>query len=139
MPMPGEYENASRDFDSFIEDAKQESLLQTSHQTYTMVQSVFQAFRRRLSVNDAIRFANVLPAVARALFVADWDPDEPQKPFEDLEAMTRDVRTLRPNHNVSPDTAIHDVSVALRKHVRADTFDVLLASLPAGAAEFWRV
>jgi uncharacterized protein (DUF2267 family) len=41
---------------------------------YTMTQGVFQVFRRRLNVTEALRFADTLPPVLRAIFVADWNP-----------------------------------------------------------------
>ena len=138
MPVPPQYQRATDDFFAFLSEARDQAGLVTTNQAYTMVQGVLQTFRRRLSLPDAIRFVGVLPAVVRALFVADWDPDEPQLPFGNLEAMTAEVQALRPNHNFAPKTAIRDVTVALRKHVDSATFDALLATLPAGAAEFWR-
>ena len=110
----------------------------TTHQAYTMVQGVLQAFRRRLAIPDAIRFAAVLPVGLRALFVADWDPDEPGRSFGDRAAMTREVQGLRPGHNFAPDSAIRDVAGALRRHVDAAAFNRMLGRLPAGAAEFWK-
>ena len=138
MPVPPQYQRASDHFFAFLADARDEASLETTNQSYTMVQGVLQAFRRRLSLADAIRFAGVLPAVVRALFVADWDPDEPQRPFGDRASMTAEVQALRANHNFAPETAIRDVAAALRKHVDAAEFDALLATLPAGASEFWR-
>jgi len=138
MPVPPQYQRATDDFFAFLSEARDQAGLVTTNQAYTMVQGVLQTFRRRLSLPDAIRFVGVLPAVVRALFVADWDPDEPQLPFGDREAMTREVQALRSNHNFAPDTAIRDVAAALRKHVDTATFDAMLASLPADAAEFWQ-
>lgn len=138
MPVPAEYQRATDHFFAFLVDARDAASLQTTNQSYTMVQGVLQTFRRRLSLADAVRFAGVLPAVVRAVFVADWDPAEPQRPFADRATLADEVRALRPNHNFSPDTAIHDVAVALRKHVDEATFDQLLATLPDGAADFWR-
>ena len=138
MPVPPQYQRASDNFFAFLADARDEASLQTTNQAYTMVQGVLQTFRRRLSLADAIRFAGVLPAVVRALFVADWDPDEPQRPFGDRAAMTTEVQALRPNHNFAPETAIRDVAAALRKHVDTVDFDAVLATLPEGAVEFWR-
>ena len=103
-----------------------------------MVQGVFQTFRRRLDLKDAVRFAGVLPAALRALFVADWNPEEPQRPFEERAAMTQEVRALRADHNFAPETAIQDVARALRRHVDEAVFDRFLESLPSGASEFWR-
>jgi uncharacterized protein (DUF2267 family) len=139
MPVPAQYQRATDDFYAFLVDARDQASLQTTNQSYTMVQGVLQTFRRRLSLADAVRFAGVLPAVVRAVFVSDWDPDEPQRPFADRVTLAAEVRALRPNHNFSPDTAIHDVAVALRKHVDVATFDRMLAALPEGAADFWRV
>lgn len=93
--MPMEYQQASQDFERFLADARAISMLATRNQTYTMVQGVLQVFRRRLDLRDALRFADVLPPVLRAIFVADWDPDEPRRPFEDRSAMTREVQALR--------------------------------------------
>jgi uncharacterized protein (DUF2267 family) len=104
-----------------------------------MVQAVLQTFRRRLDVKDALLFASVLPAGARALFVADWDLDEPIRQFADVATMTKEVQRLRPDHNLSPDSAIRDVARALRRNVDPVAFDDVLGRLPAGAAAFWRL
>jgi len=138
MTMPMEYERAAPEFEQFLRDAISESGLTTRHQAYTMVQGVLQAFRRRLDVRDALRFANILPPLLRAVFVADWNVDEPTRPFESLEIMTKDAQSLRSEHNFAPDSAIRNVAIALRKNMNEATLDSLLATLPAGAAEFWR-
>lgn len=139
MPVPPEYYDASRHFEAFLVRARDAAGLTTTNQSFTMVEGVFRAFRRRLSVDDAIRFAAVLPPAARALFVADWDPEEPQRPFEDRPTMTREAQSLRGAHNFAPDTCIRDVALALRAGVDATEFDALLGRLPAGASEFWSV
>lgn len=139
MPVPVEYKRASMTFEQFMVDARDISGLATTHQTYTMVQGVFQAFRRRLDVKEAIRFANVLPPVLRALFVSDWDLDEPRRPFEDRTTMTREVQALRPDHNFAPDSSIRDVAAALRRNIDQVELDRVLASLPPGASAFWQV
>lgn len=139
MPMPFAYESASEDFERFLAAAIESSGLTTRNQAYTMVQGVLQVFRRRLSVRDAARFANVLPPVVRAIFVADWDTDEPIRPFESLEAMTREAQSLRRDHNFAPDTAIRDVAVALRVVADVAALERVIATLPPAAADFWRV
>ena len=75
----------------------------------------------------------------RALFVADWDVNEPKRPFEDPVIMTKEVRALRPQHNFAPDTAIRDVASAVRRNLDEAAFDRVLATLPHGAAEFWQL
>lgn len=139
MPIPMELQHASEAFEAFLRDARDISGLTTRNQTYTMVQGVLLVFRQRLSVKDAIRFAHVLPPVLRAIFVDDWDVDQPQRPFTSREEMTREVQALRRDHNFSPDSCIRDVAEALRRHVDQKAFDRVLATLPEGAADFWRV
>lgn len=138
MPVPVEYKRASMTFEQFMLDARDISGLTTTHQTYTMVQGVFQAFRRRLDVKEAIRFANVLPPVLRALFVADWDLDEPRRPFADRATMTREVQALRADHNFAPDSSIGSVATALRRNIDEVELDRVLATLPPGARDFWK-
>ena len=138
MPVPFDYKHASMAFEQFMLDARDISGLATTHQTYTMVQGVVQAFRRRLDVRDALLFANVLPPVLRALFVADWNLDEPRRPFEDRAVMTREVQSLRPDHNLAPASSIRDVAAALRKNIDQAELDRVLARLPAGARAFWQ-
>lgn len=139
MPVPAEYERASTKFYEYLVDARDTAGLWSTHVAYTMTQGVFQVFRRRLSTNDAIAFANVLPICLRALFVTDWNPDEERKAFEDRETMTKEVKSLRAEHNFATDTAIRDVAQALRRHVDEKAFDQLLAQLPEGAIDFWKL
>lgn len=138
MPMPVEYQRATDHFLKFMREAQEYADLGSSHQTYTMVQGVFQTFRRRLTIKEAILFAGVLPAVLRAVFVADWDIDEPKREFEDLNIMTKEVQALRADHNFAPDTAIKNVAQALRQNVDIMKFNEVIAKLPEGAKEFWQ-
>jgi len=138
MPVPAEYSRATDDFYEFLIDVRDTSGLGSTHQAYTMVQGVFQAFRRRLGINEAIVFAGVLPVLLRALFVTDWDTDEPRRSFEDRAIMTKEVQALRADHNFAPETAIRDVASALRRHVDETDLNRVLAKLPEGAAVFWK-
>ena len=139
MPIPIEYQRATDHFYNFLADAKGKSGLGSTHQTYTMVQGVLQVFRRRLDIKDAIHFAGVLPPVLRAIFVADWDTNESLRPFEDRSVMTKEVRSLREDHNFAPETAIRDVAYALRRNMDENELDHVLAGLPEGAVQFWQV
>jgi uncharacterized protein (DUF2267 family) len=137
MTVPLEYLRATDIFFTFLQDAREAASLVTTNQAYTMTQGVLQTFRRRLDLKEALRFAQVLPVGLRALFVADWNPDEPCRPFTDRATMTKEAQALRADHNFAPETAIHDVARALRKHVDEASFDRVLTTFPAGAAEFW--
>lgn len=125
-----DYQHACARFEAFLKDAKEELGLATRNQAYTTVEAVLLTFRRRLDVREGLRFADALPPILRALFVAGWDVDAPRLPFASREALTAEVKALRPHHNFSPDTAIRDVARALRKAVDAATLDRALTGLP---------
>lgn len=137
MPVPSEYQRATDEFYAFLIDARDVAGLTTTNQAFTMVEGVLRVFRRRLEIREAILFAGVLPPALRAVFVGDWDPDEPKRPFQDLATMTKEVQALRPAHNFAPETSIRDVAIALRRHVDHSAFDRVVASFPAAAARFW--
>ncbi len=139
MPMPMEYMYASRDFDRFLDDAQQSLSLATRHMTYTAVQAVLTVFRRRLYVGQAVCFAQVLPPILRAIFIDEWKPEVPPVGFADRAVLSKEVQSYRGDHNFAPDSAIVDVAAALRRHVDVRVFDALLARLPAGAVDYWRV
>lgn len=137
MPVPMEYRLASQDFDRFLGEVAEQTGLATRNQAYTTTQGVLLCFRRRLSTGEAIAFAQVLPAMLRALFVMDWDPQEPRMQSWDRDVMTVEVKRLRIDHNFSPDAAIRNVAHVLRCHVDAAAFARCLATLPAEARDFW--
>lgn len=138
MPIPMELQHASDDFERFLADARDFSGLATRNQTYTMVEGVLLTFRRRLAVQQALDFADVLPPLLRAIFVSRWDISEPVLPFTDRATLTREVQALRQHHNFAPDSCLSDVARALRRHVDTEAFDRVLATLPEGAADYWQ-
>lgn len=138
MTIPAEYQRATDHLHQFLSDARDAAGLETVNQAYTMVQGVLQTFRRRLEIREAICFSNMLPAGIRALFVADWNVDEPRHAFEDRATMTKEVQSLRPLHNYSPDSSIRAVAIAFRHNVDETALDRILDGLPQGAREFWR-
>lgn len=132
-----EYHHASRDFEAFMDDLLEISLLKTRHQAYTMLQSVLQVFRRRLTLAQAIDFANLLPPVVRAIFVSDWQTGEPIQPFAERDTLMEEVRKLRHNHNLSTPSAIEDVAAAIRRHVDEAKLRACLERLPEGALSYF--
>lgn len=137
MTVPMEYRRASDLFEAFLKELADAAGLETRNQAYTMLEGVFRAFRRRLAPADAITFAQLLPPLLRALFVAAWDPAEPPASGWDRDTITREVQALRRHHNFAPEGAVADVATVLRRHLDAAALDALLARLPAGARAFW--
>lgn len=137
--MPWTYRHASTEWRAFLDDVKDRMGLQSDNMAYTAVDGVLRAFRRRLTPEQGIAFASVLPAVLRAIFVADWDVARPPVPFADRATLLAEAKALRPHHNLTPDNAIEATAWAVRRCTNPIDFDRVLARLPDGARDFWHV
>lgn len=139
MPMPQTYFLASQDFDAFIKDVRDTCMLQTHHQAYHTLRAVLHTFRSHLTTQQALDFAHVLPAVTRAIFVEDWIVSDSPPPFPDRATLIREMKSVRKDHNLAPESAIEDVAAALRRSsIDERELDRVLAELPKDALEFWR-
>jgi uncharacterized protein (DUF2267 family) len=139
MPMPWTYRHATREWRAILADARDRMGLESDNMAYTAIEGVLRAFRRRLTVEQAIGFAAVLPAVPRAIFVSDWDVTAPPIPFGPLEAMLREAQAHRAAHALTPANAIEATAWALRRAIRPPEFERALAALPPEARAFWHV
>ena len=137
MTVPAEYQRARDDFYAFLLDARDRSGLWSTHVTYTMVQGVFQVFRRRLTVHDSIAFANTLRACLRALYIVNWDTEQEPVPFADIATLNAEVRSLRADHNFSTENAIQVIAATLQNHVDQIAFKKMLKTLSPEAQLFW--
>lgn len=137
MPMPWTYRHASREWRAFLDDARDAMGLETDNLAYTAIQGVLQTFRRRLTPQQAVAFAPVLPTVPRAIFVADWNLSEPPALPGSRADWTDEAKALRPDHNLTPDNCVEATAIALRKSVRRDDLERVLTALPGFAREFW--
>lgn len=135
--MPWAYRHASKDWQAFLADAKDGLGLESDNMTYTAVQGVLLAFRHRLTPREAMSFADVLPAVLRALFVAGWDPDTAPRPWPSRRELEAEVRAHRPDHNLTPPHPIAPVAAALWRCTRARDLDRVLAGIGPEAVAFW--
>lgn len=139
MPMPWTYRHASREFRAFLDDAKDRMSLESDNMAYTAVDGVLRVFRRRLTAQQGLDFASVLPSVPRAIFVKDWIVKTPPVAFTDRDALTREVQRVRVNHNLTPDNAIEATAWALRRSLDQRDLDRVLARIGADAQAFWHV
>lgn len=137
MTVPQEYVHATRDFDRFMDDFMQIAMLETHHRSYAILRAVLHVFRDHLTVDDALRFAEILPAVLRAIFVEDWRPVAEPPPFPGRATLIQEVKANRRDHNLASETSISEVAAALRRNVSNADLDRVLATLPPGAAEYW--
>jgi uncharacterized protein (DUF2267 family) len=138
VTLPFEYQNPTLQFERFMVDARDCAGLPTTNMAWNMVVGVLHAFRWRLSVNQALSFAAVLPPMVRAVFIEDWNPEQAVVPFGEPADWLADVRSVRARHNFSPPNAVTAAATALRRHVNADAFERVLAVLPAEASHYWQ-
>lgn len=138
MPWPPEYQRASVDFEKFMVTARDAAGLATTNMAWNMVEGVLHVFRRRMSMPQALRLADQLPPVVRALFLEKWNPSQPIVPAGSHEELLNEVRSLRPDHNFSPATALESVGEGLRAVLPDDAFTRVLDALPPDLRGYWR-
>lgn len=137
MTVPPEYVHATRDFDRFMTDFMEISTLETHHRAYAVVRAVLHVFRDHLTIEQALRFADILPAVLRAIFVEDWHPPHNPASFPDQQQLIAEVRGKRRDHTLADERSILDVAEALRRNVPLESLSRVLKDLPAGARAYW--
>ena len=95
MPMPWTYRHASREWRAFLDDVKDVTGLTSDNMAYTAVDGVFHVFRARLTAEEGLRFAAVLPSVPRAIFVAGWVPSDAPRPFASHADMATEAKAMK--------------------------------------------
>nr|WP_254660300.1 DUF2267 domain-containing protein [Ketogulonicigenium vulgare] len=137
--MPWTYRHASKEWRAILDDLKDRMDLVSDNSAYTAMDGVLQVFRRRLTAQQGLDFASVLPSVPRAVFVADWRLAQPPMPFEDRGALVQEVKKIRQHHNLTPDNAIEATAWSLRRYIDRNDFERVLSRLPEGSVAFWHV
>ncbi|WP_248298105.1 DUF2267 domain-containing protein [Tabrizicola sp. YIM 78059] len=134
-PIPWSYRQATREWQAFLAHARQAMDLETDNLAYTAVRGVLPAFRRRLTAQQAIDLAQVLPSDLRALFVADWQIEPPVLPGTRAD-WTTEAMALRPHHSLTPPNCVEATAYALRRSILRAELGRVLATPPPFAAEF---
>ncbi len=139
MPMPWTYRHASKEWSAILDDLKDRMNLGSDNVAYTAMDGVLQVFRRRLTAQQGLDFASVLPAIPRAIFVTGWQVQVPPLPFAEREILTQEVKKVRPHHNLTPDNVIEATAWSLRRYINKIDLERTLNSLPDGAVQFWHI
>ncbi len=138
MPMPWTYRHAAKEWARFLADVKDVMGTPSDNVAYTTAQGVFGAFRDRLRADQVAQFAQVLPAIPRALFIDGWVPQEPRA-WADAATYLEEVKALRRHHNLSTDQALEAVSVALHRAVGGEALSAALDRIGPEARRFWHL
>jgi len=139
MPMPWTYRHAAKEWHAFLSDVKERMCVDSDNVAYTALDAVFQVFRRRLTAQQGLDFASVLPSVLRAIFVNGWDVTKPPVPFSERSALIKEFQQVRVNHNLTPGNAIEATAGAIRRCTNKQDFERVLAQMPIEARAFWHV
>jgi uncharacterized protein (DUF2267 family) len=134
-----EYQHASEDFERFLGMLCDRSGLATRNQAYTVAQAVLLTFRRRMTVREGLAFADSLPPILRAIFVADWDTDAPVLPCNTESDLIADVLDWRRDHNFANASSIGDVAVALQAAMGPASYAALVAKMPPAVRPLWTI
>ena len=137
MPLPPDFVHASRDLERFLLDARETLGHATTHQTWYSVLGVFVTFRARLSVPQAVAFAQALPPLLGAMFLYEWDPAQEPLAFAPRAELAREAMRFRIEHSFLPESAIEDVAAAFWRHIDRRAFARMLDTLPPEARAFW--
>ena len=138
MPMPWTFRHAEREWRCFLDDVRELAGTPSDNVAYTMAEGVFRAFRARLTPQQALDFAQDMPAVTRALFVQNWALADPV-PWADRATILQEVKSLRRDHNFAPDNAIDAVSFALHRAMRPEVLRHALNRIGPEAQAFWQL
>jgi uncharacterized protein (DUF2267 family) len=136
--MPWTYRHGDTEWRRFLDDIRVWMDAASDNVAYTTAEGAFRAFRARLTVDQTARFAQVLPAMPRALFFEAWHPTEP-KPWGDTALYLQEIKSLRADHNFATDRALAAVSVALHRAVGPERLARALAEIGPEATAFWSV
>ncbi|PWK60860.1 DUF2267 domain-containing protein [Roseicyclus mahoneyensis] len=138
MPMPWTYRHGDVEWRRFLADIREVMGTPSDNVAFTTAEGAFRAFRARLTVEQAADFAQVLPAMPRALFLEGWRP-APPLPWADGTTYVAEVKALRRDHNFATDLGLTAVAVALHRAVGPDRLAIALDAIGPEARAFWAV
>lgn len=137
MPMPYAYRHASEEFRAYLAALRDETLIQSDNVIYTGTQAVLAAFRARLTPRQALAFADLLPAVLRAIFVSAWDIDAPRQDWPDRDGLRAEMMALRQDHNFCPPDLLEPLLAAIAATMRKPDLARVLEQIGPEAVRFW--
>ena len=136
MPMPWTYRHPETEWRGFLEDIRDILDTPSSNVAYTAAEGVLTAFRRRLTPQEVLEFADTLPSVIRALFLQGWRMEAPL-PWAKQSDYIREAKALRRDHNFTGDRVLEAVSFGLHRAVGAVRFRQNLNAIGPEAQSFW--
>jgi uncharacterized protein (DUF2267 family) len=100
-------------------------------QALTMLRTVLQALRDRLTVDEAAEFAAQLPLLIRGIYYEGWAPSQTPVKLDRERFLTRIEMNANLPDDVSAEGAARAMGKVLRRRVDAGELGDVLASLPS--------
>jgi uncharacterized protein (DUF2267 family) len=136
MTIPLDVTKATEQLEAWVLDLQARAMLGSVNQSFPALRAVLQEVRDRVTVDDALRLADALPALARGVMLEKWHPQEPNLAADCL--FLDAVRARLAGHHAPPDSIVDDVLGVLARHVYPQHLPVLTAKLPAELQTAWR-
>ncbi len=135
--MPFTYRHASQEWQRYLRDMRERTLIDSDNVIYTATEGLLRAFRRRVPPAQVLAFGDELPAVMRTILVWRWDITEPLLPWVSRDRIEAEIRSLRQDHNFAPAGILDDLVRGIRNEVRAVDFDRVLSQMAPEARALW--
>lgn len=137
--MPYTYRHSSEEWRGFLKRVRARTLIESDNVIYTALQGLFRAFRARTEPHLVLEFGDTLPAVMRAILVADWKLDAPCQPWVTPPEIEQEVRAFRQAHNFAPVGILDDLIPEVRAEMNGKAFERVMARMPSEAQRLWRL
>lgn len=138
MPMPWTFRHPGKEWSLFLDDIRDVLGTPSANVAYTAAEGVLHAFRARLTTQQALDFAQCLPAVPRALFVQGWTLADPVS-WAGQDVYITEALALRRHHNFADASVLRAVSIALHRAVGLQDLRASLQRIGPEAVAFWAV
>lgn len=101
----------------------------------SILRTVLQAVRDRLTVDEAVEFASQLPQLLRGMYFEGWDPSQTPVKFDREQFLMRIEKTATLPPGLTAARAAQATGRVLRNRVDAGELSDVLTSLPADLRE----
>jgi len=136
MTIPLDVTNATEQLEAWVQELQERALLGSVNQSFPLLRAVLQELRDRVTLDDALRLADALPALVRGVMLERWHPEVPN-PLAGRPYLAA-VRERVAGHHVPPDSIVDDVLAVLAHRVYPQQVTVLTERLPPELQAPWR-
>ncbi|MGI9383350.1 MAG: DUF2267 domain-containing protein [Methyloligellaceae bacterium] len=109
MTQPQDVVHASKLYQGWLSQLKDEAMLATHNQSQAIMRAVMHELRRYLTIDQVLAFVDALPPLPRGIFIENWRPSDPPPELDKAEDLTQAVVSSLSPHVIPPQTIVADV------------------------------